>query len=98
MKAGQLSEQEVLSALAGLPGWSLQEGKLHKEFTFPDFALAFGFIASAVPGIERRNHHPEWKNVYNRIIVDLVTHDAGGITAADVELAQALEDLAHRLQ
>jgi 4a-hydroxytetrahydrobiopterin dehydratase len=97
-KSGPLSEQEVRSALAGLPGWSLENGKLHREYKFRDFTYAFGFMATAATVIERRNHHPEWFNVYNRVTVDLMTHDAGGITDKDTELAEVLEEIAKRLQ
>ena len=90
----KLSEKEVNTALADLPGWQLAAGKLHREFRFADFAHAFGFMATAAVLIEKKNHHPEWSNVYNRVTVDLITHDAGGITILDVELARLLNDLA----
>lgn len=77
-----------------LPGWSLQNAKLHREYQFADFAHAFGFMATAAVLIEKMNHHPEWSNVYNRVAIDLTTHDTGGITARDVELAKLLESLA----
>jgi 4a-hydroxytetrahydrobiopterin dehydratase len=96
--AGPLNEQEVRSALEKLPGWSVLNGKLHCEYKFRDFSYAFGFMATAATAIEKRNHHPEWFNVYNRVTVDLTTHDAGGITAKDTELAALLNEIAHRLQ
>jgi 4a-hydroxytetrahydrobiopterin dehydratase len=94
----KLSEDEIASALTGLAGWSVAGGKLHREYRFPDFIHAFGFMATAAVAIEKANHHPEWFNVYNRVTVDLVTHDSGGITNADVELARTLEGIAARLQ
>ena len=94
----KLSEAEIESALKQLPGWSLAQGKLHREFQFPDFVHAFGFMATAAIAIEKRNHHPEWFNVYNRVVVDLTTHDASGITTKDVELAKLLDDLSSNLQ
>jgi 4a-hydroxytetrahydrobiopterin dehydratase len=94
----RLSEEEIRSALATLPAWSVVEGKLHREYKFRDFTYAFGFMATAATAIEKKNHHPEWCNVYNRVAVDLTTHDAGGITAKDIELAQVLEEIATRLQ
>jgi len=94
----KLSEAEIESALKQLPGWSLAQGKLHREFEFPDFVHAFGFMATAAIAIEKRNHHPEWFNVYNRVVVDLTTHDASGITTKDVELAKLLDDLSSKLQ
>ena len=80
-----------------LTGWAVQNGKLHREYQFHDFAHAFGFMATAALMIEKRNHHPEWLNVYNRVTVDLTTHDAGGITRNDVELADLLDAVARKL-
>jgi 4a-hydroxytetrahydrobiopterin dehydratase len=97
-KIGTLGEQELRTALEGLPGWSVLNGKLHREFRFRDFTYAFGFMATAATAIEKRNHHPEWLNVYNRVTVDLTTHDAGGITSKDTELAALLTEIANRLQ
>jgi len=84
-------------ALAGLSGWTIRDGKLHREYRFADFVNAFGFMATAAIAIEARNHHPEWSNVYNRVTVDLWTHDAGGLTAKDVDLAKLLDGLAAKL-
>ena len=94
----KFSGPELKDALDSLPGWSVVNGKLHKEYKFPDFIHAFGFMATAAIAIEKMNHHPEWFNVYNRVIVDLMTHDAQGITSNDVELAKLLDDTAKRLQ
>jgi 4a-hydroxytetrahydrobiopterin dehydratase len=93
----KLSDSEISSALASLPNWSLKSGKLHREYKFPDFAHAFGFMATAAPLIEKRDHHPEWANVYNRVTVDLMTHDAQGVTQKDVDLATLLEGIAKKL-
>lgn len=89
-----LSAQEIEAALASLPGWSLVDGKLHREFRFPDFVQAFGFMTRSALVAEAMNHHPEWLNVYGRVRVDLTTHDAGGITALDLELAERMNQLA----
>ena len=97
MAVKKLSEEEVQSALAQLTGWSVKNAKLHREYKFPDFAHAIGFIATAAIEIEKRNHHPEWFNVYSKVVVDLTTHDSGGITHKDVELAQLLEKIAVKL-
>ena len=94
----KLSEADLQSALAGLSGWTVAEGKLHREYKFGDFIHAFGFMATAALAIEKMNHHPEWFNVYNRVKVDLITHDAGGITAKDVTLAKLLDETAARMQ
>ena len=94
----KLSEAEVRQSLPGLPGWTIQNAKLHREYSFPDFVHAFGFMSTAALSFEKINHHPEWCNVYNRVTVDLTTHDAGGITRLDLELAQTLETIASKLQ
>lgn len=95
-----MTSREVLSPDAlrreveDLEGWSVEDGRLHREYSFTDFVEAFGFMASAALCAERRNHHPAWHNVYNRLTIDLWTHDAGGITMFDVELARDFERLA----
>ena len=89
---------ELKEALSSLPGWTVTGGKLHKEFKFPDFIHAFGFMSTAALAIEKMGHHPEWFNVYNRVAVDLTTHDAGGITQKDIELAKLLDSTALKLQ
>lgn len=89
----KLSESEISAALKELKGWSLRSGKLHKEFTFGDFVGAFGFMASAALIAEGLNHHPDWSNVYNRVVIDLSTHSEGGITGYDIEFAGRLEKL-----
>jgi 4a-hydroxytetrahydrobiopterin dehydratase len=93
----KFSGPELKDALAGLSGWAVVEGKLHKDYKFADFIHAFGFMATAALAIEKMGHHPEWFNVYNRVIVDLTTHDAGGITAKDAELAKVLDEIANQL-
>ncbi len=90
--------EELRSAVLGLHGWTLANAKLHREYKFADFVHAFGFMAAAAVMIEAMGHHPEWSNVYNRVTVDLITHDAGGVTAKDLELAKKLEEIARKLQ
>ena len=90
----KLDPADVAHRLAGLPGWELTDGKLRRGFVFQDFAEAFGFMTAVAAEAERLGHHPEWSNVYNRVTIDLVTHDAGGITALDFELAGRAQDLA----
>jgi 4a-hydroxytetrahydrobiopterin dehydratase len=97
-KAGVIGAEELRAALENLPAWSVQNGKLHREFKFRDFTYAFGFMATAATAIEKRNHHPEWLNVYNRVTVDLMTHDSGGITEKDIQLAVLLDEIAARLK
>ncbi|AFS83398.1 4a-hydroxytetrahydrobiopterin dehydratase [Candidatus Nitrosopumilus sediminis] len=90
----RLSQLDIEEELKNLPGWSVVKEKLHKEFEFASFNEAFGFMTRAAMEIEKMNHHPEWFNVYNRITVELTTHDAGGITKNDVNLAKILNSLA----
>jgi 4a-hydroxytetrahydrobiopterin dehydratase len=86
----RLSDEQIKTELTGLVGWSVVNGKLHKDYVFDDFIEAFGFMTRAAIHIEKMNHHPEWFNVYNKLSVDLVTHDAGGITQNDIILARTL--------
>lgn len=90
----KLTDAELDDALTEMDGWSVEDGKLHKEYEFEHFVAAFGFMASAALCAERKNHHPEWSNVYNRVRVDLSTHDVGGITTWDVELAKEMDAVA----
>jgi 4a-hydroxytetrahydrobiopterin dehydratase len=89
-----LSPAEIAHAVSELPGWTVAGAALHREYLFPDFVRAFGFMASLALVAERMNHHPAWTNVYNRVVLDLQTHDAGGITELDVALARAADDVA----
>ncbi|GIK72071.1 MAG: putative pterin-4-alpha-carbinolamine dehydratase [Chloroflexota bacterium] len=87
-----LSDAQVKAALQELPGWSVVDGKLHKEFKFADFTAAFGFMTKVAIEANTMNHHPEWFNVWNKVVIDLVTHEAGNqISALDVTLARKIE-------
>jgi 4a-hydroxytetrahydrobiopterin dehydratase len=97
VKVPKLSDADIQTKLAGIKGWTLANGKLHREYKFGDFVHAFGFMATAAIAIEKMNHHPEWFNVYNRVVVDLTTHDAGGISQRDFELAGLLDQFASKL-
>jgi len=97
MRLPKLSDEEVRQAIQNLPGWQVVNGKLHREYKFPDFTHAFGFMTMAAIGIEKLNHHPEWFNVYNRVTVYLTTHDSGGITKNDLDLASLLGGIATKL-
>jgi 4a-hydroxytetrahydrobiopterin dehydratase len=90
----RLTTDQIDTALSGLDGWSLVDDKLHRELRFPDFASAFGFMAAAATVAEKLDHHPEWSNVYSTVVVDLTTHDVGGITELDVRLATRMSELA----
>jgi len=89
----RLSQLEIDEEMENLPGWSIINQKLHKEFKFESFNQAFGFMTRAAKEIEKMNHHPEWFNVYNKITIELMTHDAGGITKNDINLAKILDSL-----
>lgn len=89
-----LDAAALQQALTGLPAWRLHEGKLQRDLRFPDFARAFAFLTAVALRAEANNHHPDWRNSYDRVWIQLSTHDAGGITALDVELAQAIDKLA----
>lgn len=89
----KLSSEQISDELKNLSGWIVKDEKLHKDFEFNTFNEAFGFMTRAAMEIEKMNHHPEWYNVYNRLSVDLTTHDAGGITSNDIQLAKILNAL-----
>jgi len=93
MSRQKLAEAEITAALAKLPGWSYQAGKLHREFTFKDFVAAWGFMSSCALAAESINHHPDWSNVWNRVRVELMTHDAGGVTQNDLALARRMSEI-----
>lgn len=92
----KMSDAEITSGLAKLPGWCLANGKLHREYKFRDFVAAFGFMTSVALVAESMNHHPEWFNVWSTVKIDLNTHDAGGITQLDFDLAAKMEELSQR--
>lgn len=93
----RMTDSEINDAIGALPGWRVENSKLRREYRFADFVHAFGFMATAAIAIEKMNHHPEWFNVYNRVTVDLTTHDAGGISPKDFELARLLDSIAAKL-
>ena len=94
-----LTPDQLAAALVTLPAWILNADALTRTFTLTDFTEALAFMNDAAPEIERLNHHPEWTNVYNRVVVRLTTHDANDrVTAADVELAKTLDWVALRFQ
>ena len=90
----KLSEAEVRARLSEIPGWELVDGKLHKTLRFASFVQAFGFMTSVALVAEAMNHHPDWSNVYNRVTIDLNTHDVGGISALDFILAKRIDEIA----
>lgn len=90
-----LNDTEIDTHLQKLDGWSVVDGKLHAEFKFANFIEAFGFMTQVAILAESMNHHPEWFNVYNRVVIDLVTHDAGNaISQLDMKLAKKISEIA----
>jgi 4a-hydroxytetrahydrobiopterin dehydratase len=96
MPAKPLGEAEIARRLAQLPGWERRGDRIARSFRFADFSQAFGWMASVALVAERMNHHPEWRNVWARVEVELTTHDARGLTERDFELAAAMDRLAAR--
>jgi 4a-hydroxytetrahydrobiopterin dehydratase len=93
MRTENLPPEVVEDKLNGLADWELKEAKLHRQFIFGDFVEAFGFMSRVALLAEAANHHPEWSNVYNRVEIYLTTHDAGGITVRDFDLAKRINRL-----
>lgn len=90
-----LSQQQIQAKIEKLSNWSVKDGKLHGEFRFDDFVAAFAFMTKVAFAAEATQHHPEWHNVYNRVTIDLVTHDAGNaISQKDFDLAAMIDDAA----
>lgn len=95
MARRKLNDEEIEKALRELPGWEVKDGKLHKMFKFDSFAQAIGWMVAVAIHADKADHHPEWSNVYNKVRVDLSTHDLGDvISKLDVELAHRMESLA----
>lgn len=94
MPPESLSSDDVDAALADLPDWQRDGDAIVAAFEFADFARAFGFMAAVAVEAQGMDHHPEWSNVWNRVDVRLVTHDTGGLTTNDVELATRMSALA----
>ncbi len=90
----RLTDADVRAALTDLSSWDLVDGKLQRELRFADFAEALAFLVRVGIEAEKRNHHPELTNVYSRVTVQLTTHDAGGITEKDLDLARAIDGIA----
>ena len=97
MTVEKATQSEIQKALTELGSWTLENDKLHCEYRFRDFVQAFGFMAQAALLAERAAHHPEWFNVYNRVVVDLTTHEAQGITHKDLDLAREMEQIANQM-
>jgi 4a-hydroxytetrahydrobiopterin dehydratase len=93
MSKGRLSKQETAVELRNLDGWSLVKRNLHRMFEFKDFTQAFAFMKRVALAADRMDHHPNWSNAYNKVIIDLSTHSAGGLTKIDFELAKKIQKI-----
>jgi 4a-hydroxytetrahydrobiopterin dehydratase len=97
--AQRMTDEERQSALSSLEGWTMVDGRdaITKQFGFSDFNAAFGFMSRVALVAEKMNHHPEWSNVYNSVDVTLSTHDAGGMTTLDINLAHSMDHIAAQM-
>ncbi len=93
MAASPLTPDQIQALAEQLPAWSLVNGKLRRELRFADFVEAFGFMSRVALVAEAMGHHPEWSNVWNRVVIELTTHDTGGLSNLDVQLAQHIDML-----
>jgi 4a-hydroxytetrahydrobiopterin dehydratase len=93
MAAKPLSPEQIDALPQQLPAWSVVNGKLQRELRFADFNEAFGFMARVALIAEAMGHHPEWSNVWNRVVIDLTTHDTGGLSTLDLQLARRIDEL-----
>ncbi len=93
MSKGKLSKQEFKAGLRKLDGWNVVKGNLHHEFEFQDFTQAFAFMQRVALAADKMNHHPNWSNAYNKVIIDLSAHSAGGLTKDDFELARKIQKI-----
>lgn len=96
MTVVKLADQEIAAALARLPGWSRVDGRaaIAKKFQFADFNAAWGFMARVALAAEKMDHHPDWSNVYDRVDIELSSHDIGGVSERDVALARKIDAIA----
>jgi 4a-hydroxytetrahydrobiopterin dehydratase len=93
MPAKKLTESEIKEHLEKATGWSLLHGKLHREFACKDFVAAFGNMTRVALVAESMNHHPEWSNVWNKVVIDLTTHSVKGISDYDFKLAGKITEI-----
>jgi len=93
MSAKKLTADEVTQYMRQLEGWDLKEGKLHRAFECQDFVTAFGNMTRVALVAESMNHHPEWFNVYNKVVIDLNTHSLSGLSELDFKLAARINQI-----
>jgi 4a-hydroxytetrahydrobiopterin dehydratase len=91
--SARLDEAAIEAALAMLPGWTRVGEAIERQWRFPDFVAAFGFMSRVALLAEKADHHPDWSNVWNRVTIRLTTHDQGGLTHKDIALARAIDAL-----
>lgn len=94
MAAKKLTAAEIAERMTKVPKWKLTAGKLHRDWTFRDFTEAFAFMTRVALLAEKRDHHPDWSNAWNKVAIDLSSHDAGGLTSRDFDLAAAIDAIA----
>jgi len=94
MPPKKLSEAELQARVASLPKWRVLDGRLCREFEFPNFTRAFSFMTAVALVAEKRDHHPDWSNSYGKVVIQLTSHDAGGLTQRDFDLATAIDSIA----
>lgn len=93
MAQAKLTDKEIATAIAKLPEWKVVNGKLNRAFKFDTFVDAFAFVTKVAFAADKLEHHPELFNVYNRVVIDLATHDVDGISNLDIELAEKIDAL-----
>jgi len=93
----KLSKNEILNKLKELDSWVYEQSKLRRIFLFSDFNKAFKFMTLIALEADRMDHHPEWSNIYNKVKVDLVTHEASGVTEKDFILAKSMNEVANMI-
>ena len=93
MTTQRLNQNQIEALVSQLPQWTVTDTRLQRQLVFKNFVEAFGFMTQVALLAEARNHHPNWSNVYNRVTIELTTHDLGGLSSLDEELASAIDDL-----
>lgn len=93
MTTKKLSDAEITERLTQAPAWKREADKIHRDFKFDNFVSAFGFMTKVALLAEKADHHPEWSNVYNRVSIELTTHDASGLSQKDFDLATQIDTL-----
>ncbi len=98
MTLTKATDEEIRAFIDQQGCWTIQNSKLHREYLFNDFIQAFGFMTEVAVVAERTDHHPEWFNVYKKVVVDLTTHEVGGISSRDFKLARSMDEIAGRAE